>query len=84
MTAYTNNATRKKKMNLDKQMKIARKEVNSLEFGTVQWEAAMEVVRKLVAKQMEVLPAEEFCSVDSGFHRTRLVSGVIINTAAAM
>ena len=71
-------------MNLDKQMKIARKEVNSLEFGTEQWEAAMQVVRKLVAKQMEVLPSEEFCSVDSGFHRTRLVSGLIINTASAM
>ena len=58
-------------------IQTARAKVNSLTFGTPEWEAAMQVVRELVAKDMEGRK-EEFCSVDSGFHRTRLLNGRII------
>ena len=69
-------------MTLTVQIKKARAAVNALQFGTAEWEAAMVVVRALVQKQSDAAPVEEFCSLDSGVHRTRLLSGRIINTAA--
>ncbi len=57
----------------------ARKTVNSLTFGTPEWEAAMQIVRNLVAAEMEAAPKERFCSIDSGWHATRLGNGRIIN-----
>ena len=62
---------------MEKQLKAARAKVNALEFGTAEWEAAMEVVRGLVDKIAADAPAEEFCSVDSGIHRTRYADGSI-------
>jgi hypothetical protein len=63
---------------MDKKLKAARDKVNSLKFGTPEWEAAMEVVRGLCAKIDAAKPREEFCSVDSGWHRTRLLNGRIV------
>lgn len=60
------------------QLKAARAKVNRETFGTPAWEAAMQVVRNLVATVDAARPAEEFCSVDSGVHRTRLSNGKII------
>ena len=57
------------------QLKAARATVNSLAFGTDEWEAAMATVRQLVEQISAANPADEFCSVDSGIHRTRLTSG---------
>ena len=62
---------------LQSQIKAARADVNALEFGTDAWEAAMAVVRELVDQISAANPADEFCSVDSGIHRTRLTSGRI-------
>lgn len=63
---------------MTKELKAARAKVNSLKFGTKEWEAAMEVVRVICAKIDAAKPREEFCSVDSGFHRTRLSNGRVI------
>lgn len=68
-------------MSLSKQINAARKVVNGLEFGTQEWEAAMQVVRDLVAKHDAQQPAEEFCSIDSGIHPTRLLNGRVIKAA---
>lgn len=57
------------------QLKQARAVVNAQVFGTKEFEAAMDVVRALVEKMQADRPAEEFCSVDSGFHRTRQLNG---------
>jgi hypothetical protein len=48
-----------------------------LEFGTDAWEAAMADVRRLVDQSNAAKPVEEFCSIDSGIHRTRLINGRI-------
>jgi hypothetical protein len=63
---------------LQSQIKAARADVNALEFGTDAWEAAMAVVRGLVDQISAAKPAEEFCSIDSGIHRTRMLSGRVI------
>lgn len=60
------------------QIKTARAKVNALEFGTPEWEAAMQTVRELTAAFDAAQPKEEFCSLDSGIHRTRLLSGRVI------
>jgi hypothetical protein len=62
----------------EEKLKVARARVNELTFGTAEWEAAMAVVRTLSAELDAAAPAEEFCSVDSGVHRTRLLSGRIV------
>lgn len=64
-------------MSKQKELKAARAAVNGLEFGTDAWEVAMEKVRALVAEIAAAAPAEEFCSVDSGIHRTRYADGSI-------
>lgn len=63
---------------LQSQLKTARATVNELEFGTDAWEAAMVAVRTLVDQISAAKPAEEFCSIDSGIHRTRLLNGRVI------
>lgn len=65
-------------MTLEDQLKSARAKVNTEEFGTIAWENAMEIVRDICAKIDADRAPEEFCSVDSGIHRTRLTSGKII------
>lgn len=60
------------------QLKAARAKVNSLQFGTVAWEQAMQVVRDLVAKIAAAEGPQEFFSVDSGIHRTHLLNGRVI------
>jgi hypothetical protein len=72
---------RETKMAIAKQIEQARKVVNSLQFGTQEWESAMQIVRDLVAKHDAQKPAQEFCSIDSGFHSTRLLSGRIVKAA---
>lgn len=59
-------------------LKIARAAVNAETFGTPAWEAKMQVVRDLVDAANAARPVEEFTSVDSGFHRTRLLDGRVI------
>jgi hypothetical protein len=59
------------------QLKTARVTVNSLDFGTDAWESAMATVRHLVQQISAANHAEEFCSIDSGIHRTRTLSGRI-------
>ncbi len=56
----------------------ARKKVRALEFVTDAWENAMQVVRDLCAMHDSMNEPEEFCSIDSGFHRSRLTSGRIV------
>jgi hypothetical protein len=68
-------------MSLAKQIEAARKVVNKFKFGTQEWESAMQIVRDLVAKHDAQQPAEEFCSIDSGVHPTRLLNGRIIKAA---
>ena len=63
---------------MTQQLTAARAAVNALTFGTPEWEAAMVKVRALVDQINAAAPREEFCSVDSGVHRTRLRSGRII------
>jgi hypothetical protein len=63
---------------LQSDLKAARATVKSLQFGTEAWESAMAVVRQLVETIDAAKPAEEFCSIDSGIHRTRLLSGRIV------
>jgi hypothetical protein len=60
------------------QLKAARATVNSLEFGTDAWEAAMADVRRLVDQVNAAKPVEEFFSVDSGIHHTLLLNGRVI------
>lgn len=43
----TNSTTKPQKAALQKQLKAARVRVNELDFGTDEWEAAMEIVRGL-------------------------------------
>ena len=63
---------------LQSQLKAARATVNALEFGTDAWDAAMVAVRSLVDQISAANPVEEFCSIDSGNHRTRLLNGRVI------
>lgn len=42
----------------------ARAAVNALEFGTVAWEAAMQVVRDLVAAEQDASPKLSQTSID--------------------
>lgn len=63
---------------LKTQLKAARAEVNKHEFGTAEWESEMVVVRELCDAIDAASTPEEFCSVDSGVHRTRLLNGVIV------
>jgi hypothetical protein len=63
---------------LEKKIKAARLNVRNFTFGTDEWEEAMEVVRGLCRQLAEITPKEEFCSVDSGEHRTRLLNGKMI------
>lgn len=56
----------------------ARNKVNALTFGTPEWESAMQDVRTLSSEVDASKPQEEFCSIDSGIHRTRLLSGRVI------
>ena len=57
------------------ELKTARAAVNAETFGTTAWEAKMQIVRDLVANENASRAKEEFCSVDSGWHRTRLADG---------
>lgn len=63
---------------MTKTLKAARAAVNAETFGTPAWEAKMQIVRELVDAANTARPVEEFTSVDSGFHRTRLLDGRII------
>lgn len=46
------------------ELKTARAKVNQFKFGTPEWEAAMEIVRKLVAKHNEQNPVRNYTSID--------------------
>lgn len=63
---------------MTKELKAARAAVNAETFGTPAWEAKMQIVRDLVEAADNNRPAEEFCSVDSGWHRTRQLDGRIV------
>jgi hypothetical protein len=63
---------------LQSQLQAARATVNNLDFGTDAWETAMAIVCQLVEQISAAKPAEEFCSIDSGIHRTQLLNGQVI------
>lgn len=54
----------KTKTQLEKEIKKARKVVNSLEFSTQEWESAMEVVRDLSEKINNLTDFGEYTSID--------------------
>jgi hypothetical protein len=56
----------------------ARKTVRGFKFGTPEYDAAFEVMRGFSLALADLPSTEEFCSVDSGVHRTRLSNGRII------
>lgn len=62
------------------ELKVARAHCNEMyaKFGfkSAEYEAAFEAVRKITSSQ--TVTKEEFCSIDSGVHRTRLLDGRII------
>lgn len=66
---------------MDQTLQAARAAVNAETFGTTAWESAMQVVRNMVASDQT--PAEQFCSVDSGFHPYRMRSGRVIGQQVA-
>ncbi len=47
-------------------------------YGTDAYEARFDDVRAITRKLSDLPSTEEFCSVDSGVHRTRLLSGRIV------
>ena len=49
---------------LNKDLKAARVVVESLEFGTQEWEDAMQIVRDLCQKISDLTPFEPFTSID--------------------
>lgn len=61
-----------------KKLEAARSAVRAAKFGTPEFDAAFEAMRKITQAMVDAAPREEFCSVDSGVHRTRLASGKII------
>lgn len=63
---------------MEKQLKAARAAVAKEAFGTPAFDAAIAKVRAITSKMMADAPKEEFCSIDSGVHRTRLASGKIV------
>jgi hypothetical protein len=56
---------------INAKLKAARANVGNFKFGTDEWESAMVVVRALCEELAAVTPKVEFCSIDSGEHRTR-------------
>ena len=64
------------------QLKAAETTVNAIDYKAPgwqqKWDEAMIEVRRLRGLIEAGNPAEEFCSVDSGIHRTRLMNGRII------
>ena len=58
------------------ELQKARAAVNAETFGTPAWEAAMQVVRRLVEIENAERPAEEYFSVDSRVHRTFLLTPI--------
>ena len=60
------------------ELAAARAKVRACTFGTAEYDAAFEAMRAITQRMIEAAPREEFCSVDSGVHRTRLASGKII------
>ena len=58
----------------ERKLAAARAKVSALSFGTDAWETAMVTVRALARQVNAERPPKEFCSVDSGEHRTRLIA----------
>lgn len=67
-----------KTSNLEKELAFARSKVNQFKFGTQEWENAMTIVRHLTERIDSAKPKQEFCSIDSGVHRTRLLNGKLV------
>ena len=67
---------------LNSQLQAAETIVNAIDCKAPgwqqKWDNAMTEVRRLRSLIEAGKPAEEFCSVDSGIHRTRLISGRIV------
>jgi hypothetical protein len=61
----------KTKSQLEKEIKKARKVVNCLEFGTQDWEDAMQVVRSLSEKINQLTNFGEYTSIDGDIFMTR-------------
>ncbi|QIG67897.1 hypothetical protein EVB53_095 [Rhizobium phage RHph_Y60] len=67
---------------MNKELAAARKHCNEMYrqfgFNSPEYNEAFEAVRAINLKIMNAAPAEEFCSIDSGVHRTRLSNGKVI------
>jgi hypothetical protein len=63
---------------LSDKLAIARGAVRRETFGTLAYHAAFERMREITQAMTDIPTDEEFCSVDSGEHRTRLRDGRIV------
>lgn len=67
---------------LQSQLKAAEAVVNAIDCNAdgwqSRWDEAMVLVRQLRDQISAGKPDEEFCSVDSGIHRTRLPNGRVV------
>lgn len=64
-------------MTIDQQIAAARNEVRKHQFGTAAYDAAFDAMRAITVA-LASNRTEEFCSIDSGIHRTRLMNGKVI------
>lgn len=63
---------------LEAARQVAREAYAAQGVKSEQYEAAMDKVRAIISAIEEKRAPEEFCSVDSGSHRTRLLDGRVI------
>lgn len=64
-------------MTIDQQIAAARNEVRKHQFGTAAYDAAFDAMRAITVA-LASNRTEEFCSVDSGIHRTRIMNGKVV------
>jgi hypothetical protein len=60
------------------ELNAARAEVRRHKFGSAEFDAAFAKAKAISDRIIDAAPREEFCSIDSGHHRTRLLDGRII------
>ena len=64
-------------MTIEQQIEAARAEVRKHQFGTAAYDAAFDAMRALT-RAAAGTRNETFCSVDSGWHQTRLLNGKVV------
>ncbi|MGO8269242.1 hypothetical protein ACC862_24070 [Rhizobium ruizarguesonis] len=67
---------------MSKELAAARLKANeayaAYGFHSKEYNEAFEAVRAITTEMVDDAPKEEFCSIDSGIHRTRLLSGRLV------